>query len=111
MPREPTGGRRQKGASMAMRKTCYTGSYCCSRAPTRDAPVEQGSRFVHCHEFYPVLDCKMQGDHHMKLPQRITLSVLAALAVMLLPLTQAAAQQRPNILVIMGDDVGWFNIG
>jgi arylsulfatase A-like enzyme len=23
----------------------------------------------------------------------------------------AAAQQRPNILVIMGDDVGWFNIG
>jgi arylsulfatase A-like enzyme len=48
----------------------------------------------------------------MKLPQRITLSLLAALAVMLLPITQAAAQQRrPNILVIMGDDVGWFNIG
>jgi arylsulfatase len=23
----------------------------------------------------------------------------------------AAAQQKPNILVIMGDDVGWFNIG
>ena len=23
----------------------------------------------------------------------------------------AAAQQQPNILVIMGDDVGWFNIG
>ena len=43
MPREPTGGRRQKGASMAMRKTCYTGSYCCSRAPPRDAPVEQGA--------------------------------------------------------------------
>jgi arylsulfatase len=48
----------------------------------------------------------------MKLPQGLTLSALAALAVMLLPLTQAAAQQRrPNILVIMGDDVGWFNIG
>src|SRR3954471_12054763 len=24
---------------------------------------------------------------------------------------QAPAPQRPNILVIMGDDVGWFNIG
>src|SRR5262249_14383644 len=23
----------------------------------------------------------------------------------------AAAQPKPNILVIMGDDVGWFNIG
>jgi arylsulfatase len=48
----------------------------------------------------------------MKPPQSITLSVLAALAVLLLPLTQVTAQQRqPNILVIMGDDVGWFNIG
>src|SRR5215510_4414486 len=47
----------------------------------------------------------------MKLPQSITLSVLVALAVMLLLITQAVAQQRPNILVIMGDDVGWFNIG
>src|SRR5262245_1475428 len=47
----------------------------------------------------------------MKLPQRITLSALAALVVMLLSITQAVAQQRPNILVIMGDDVGWFNIG
>ena len=24
---------------------------------------------------------------------------------------QAAGTQKPNILVIMGDDVGWFNIG
>jgi hypothetical protein len=23
----------------------------------------------------------------------------------------ALAQKKPNILVIMGDDVGWFNIG
>ena len=22
-----------------------------------------------------------------------------------------AQQQRPNIIVIMGDDIGWFNIG
>jgi arylsulfatase len=52
----------------------------------------------------------MRGDRHMT-PQRITLSALAALAVMLLSITHAVAQQRPNILVIMGDDVGWFNIG
>ncbi len=25
--------------------------------------------------------------------------------------TGAGGQQRPNILFIMGDDVGWFNIG
>ena len=47
----------------------------------------------------------------MKPLQRIILIALAALAVMLLPIAQAVAQQRPNILVIMGDDVGWFNIG
>jgi arylsulfatase len=47
----------------------------------------------------------------MKPRQRIILTALAALAVMLLPIAQAVAQQRPNIVVIMGDDVGWFNIG
>jgi arylsulfatase A-like enzyme len=36
----------------------------------------------------------------------ITLLVLAAMAAV-----PAAAQKKPNILVIMGDDVGWFNIG
>jgi arylsulfatase len=30
---------------------------------------------------------------------------------MTLATAPALAQQRPNILVIMGDDVGWFNIG
>ena len=47
----------------------------------------------------------------MKLPQSITLSALAVLAVMLIPITQAIAQQRPNIVVIMGDDIGIWNIG
>jgi hypothetical protein len=27
------------------------------------------------------------------------------------PVSAQPAQQHPNILVIMGDDVGWFNIG
>src|SRR5436190_8889945 len=54
----------------------------------------------------------MKGPHNMKPLQRIILIPLAALAVMLLPIAQAVAQQqRPNIVFIMGDDVGWFNIG
>ena len=36
--------------------------------------------------------------------------LLAALAVMLLGLTTALAQQKPNILVIFGDDVGIMNL-
>src|SRR5574339_562390 len=39
---------------------------------------------------------------------------LAWLASLLLAcgvVSQAFAQSRPNIVVIMGDDVGWFNIG
>jgi arylsulfatase len=35
----------------------------------------------------------------------------AFLFAFLLAASPAAAQKKPNILVIMGDDVGWFNIG
>src|SRR5262245_41678726 len=38
-------------------------------------------------------------------------TVVAALAAVLLLAGVAAAQQKPNIIMIMGDDVGWFNIG
>ena len=50
-------------------------------------------------------------------------AMLAALGVVALGVThftdpalaqaqpQAAPERRPNILVIMGDDIGWFNIG
>jgi arylsulfatase len=38
---------------------------------------------------------------------------LTLLAATMIASPQAIAQQQrpPNILVIMGDDVGWFNIG
>src|SRR5262249_32372109 len=36
---------------------------------------------------------------------------LAAVATMLALAAPAAAADKPNILVIMGDDVGWFNVG
>jgi hypothetical protein len=44
---------------------------------------------------------------------RIGLAVLAALAVATISNVPAEAQQqqRPNIVFIMGDDVGWSNIG
>jgi arylsulfatase A-like enzyme len=38
----------------------------------------------------------------------VATSVLLLAAIISAP---AAAQKKPNILVIMGDDVGWFNIG
>src|SRR6516162_9587666 len=46
--------------------------------------------------------------------KRIWLCLLSLLIVVTVTILPAAAQQqqrRPNILVIMGDDVGWFNIG
>jgi arylsulfatase len=40
----------------------------------------------------------------------LRLSLFAVFAAMLATLPAMAQQQKPNILVIMGDDVGWFNI-
>src|ERR1700745_3949262 len=42
------------------------------------------------------------------------LTAMMALAALLWPPAPAEAQapgQKPNILFIMGDDIGWFNIG
>jgi arylsulfatase len=36
---------------------------------------------------------------------------MLAATMMASPQAIAQQQQKPNILVIMGDDVGWFNIG
>src|SRR5437667_6135413 len=41
---------------------------------------------------------------------RAFIFALAALAAMLSPLATVAQQQPPNILVIMGDDIGYWNI-
>jgi arylsulfatase len=48
----------------------------------------------------------------MKNMRKLWLGVLALLAaVMAAGAPASAQQQRPNIIVIMGDDIGWFNIG
>ena len=51
----------------------------------------------------------------MKAYRKIVLGLIAlfAAAIVMASMPAAAQQQqrRPNILVIMGDDVGWFNIG
>ena len=38
-------------------------------------------------------------------------SLFLAITMTILPAAAQQQQRRPNILVIMGDDVGWFNIG
>jgi len=49
----------------------------------------------------------------MSMARNMRLGLLASLAAVAVANAPAAAQQQrqPNILVIMGDDVGWFNIG
>ena len=38
-------------------------------------------------------------------------AMLLPMAVLAPPALAQAQERKPNILVIMGDDVGWFNIG
>ena len=51
----------------------------------------------------------------MTVSRKLWVSVIGSFLAILVASAPAAAQQqqqrRPNILVIMGDDVGWFNIG
>ena len=44
------------------------------------------------------------------LSRRALLGLVALFAVVTLMAAPAAAQTKPNIIMIMGDDIGWFNI-
>jgi arylsulfatase A-like enzyme len=44
----------------------------------------------------------------MNLGKRMVPIALAALTALLLPITHAVGQEKPNILFIMGDDIGWM---
>ena len=47
----------------------------------------------------------------MSTTRKTLLGLLASLAVVAGTSMPATAQQKPNILVIMGDDIGWSNVG
>jgi arylsulfatase A-like enzyme len=47
----------------------------------------------------------------MKFWKRVNWPATSLLALAAMAAAPAVAQKKPNILVIMGDDVGWFNIG
>src|SRR5712671_5299349 len=48
---------------------------------------------------------------HLTWPRRGALAAGLLLAAAAVPSPAQAQQQTPNILVIMGDDIGWSNIG
>src|SRR4029453_15088302 len=50
------------------------------------------------------------GSHDMNL-RKLCSAFIAALMLALLAATPAFAQQKPNILFIMGDDIGWMQPG
>ena len=47
----------------------------------------------------------------MSLARKIWLGLLASFATMTVVSMPAAAQQQPNIIMIMGDDIGIWNTG
>ncbi len=47
----------------------------------------------------------------MRLHKHMLAAVCGLAVFMAWDVEPAAAQKQPNILVIMGDDVGWYNIG
>src|SRR5437762_10564219 len=53
----------------------------------------------------------MGGGHAMKNTRRGLLILLALFTVAALTTASASAQPKPNIVVIMGDDIGIWNIG
>jgi arylsulfatase A-like enzyme len=50
-------------------------------------------------------------EKSMSITRNVSVGLLALIASAMVASVPAVAQQRPNILVIMGDDIGWFNVG
>ena len=49
--------------------------------------------------------------NRLSFAQLIGATAIVSIATMLNPSSLQAQQQQPNIIVIMGDDIGWNNIG
>src|SRR5690348_5877998 len=52
-----------------------------------------------------------QRNSHMRIYASLTLADVSLLLLLSINAAPAAAQKKPNIVFIMGDDIGWFNIG
>lgn len=64
--------------------------------------------------FVLILPCKNESDSRMNIARSILSGLLASIAAVSMPAMPAFAQasaQKPNIVVIMGDDIGMWNIG
>jgi Sulfatase len=46
-----------------------------------------------------------------KLPSSVLLALVTSVSLMCAVVASQAADKKPNIVFIMGDDVGWFNVG
>jgi Sulfatase len=63
-------------------------------------------------DFHAKNNHQTQEEETMKIPQRLWLGIVAMLATWIVAGGSASAQtQKPNILVIMGDDIGWMQPG
>src|SRR5262245_23899012 len=56
-------------------------------------------------------EAPLEGGTIMGNTRRALLVLVALFTVVGLVAVPAAAQPKPNIILIMGDDVGWFNVG
>src|ERR1700750_1881339 len=48
---------------------------------------------------------------NLKTPLRKRVAIIGAAALACVAVVANAADKKPNIVFIMGDDVGWFNVG
>ena len=97
---------RGDGANPRFRRT-RRGATCCVRGHLRKTREYGGrndvsAKYTNGHR----ADLQVRRDHHLRAGCRLGASELRSQ-----PAEAQPEQKKPNILVIMGDDVGWFNIG